>query len=294
MEFSAVFSMLVFGFFMGIIYSGLALGYNIVYRVSKAINLAEPEVVLLVAYLVFLFVNVLGLHIALSFLAAIPISFVIGIALDRAFIRPLRGRPPEAVIAMTLGLFFLIRGIALVVTRGFEPGAYPYPLRIYDLGPVSVTFSDIASLLLAGSVVIGIVLLHKYTKIGAAMRAASEDPIGAASYGIPVKTLATISWGLAGLVMGISALALASKTQLNAYIDFYALKALVVSLLAGLDSLGGVVVAGVALGIIEQIAGSLLDPILPGFGERVVFPLMLVILFIKPYGLFGTERIERV
>jgi branched-chain amino acid transport system permease protein len=235
-----------------------------------------------------------GASVVTAFPLALLVGFLIGLALERAIARPLRGRPPVALMAATLGAYYLIRGTTMISSRGFETGSYGLPEHVYRLGSLAISTSDIIALAIAGGSVAGIVAMHRLTSLGVAMRAVAEDAFGAAAYGISVKTMTALSWGFAGVTAAAAALALATKAQVAPTLDFYALKALAVSLLAGLDSVAGVTLAGIVLGLGEQYASLFLDPYVPGLGDRLAFVLMLVVLLVKPYGLFGTERIERV
>ena len=157
-----------------------------------------------------------------------------------------------------------------------------------------VDASDVAALVLAGGLVAAVVALHRWTRLGVAMRAVSEDPYGAAAYGLPVRRLTMLSWAIAGAAGGAAAVALAAKTGVEPALEVYVIEALAASLLAGLDSIAGIVVGGLVLGLVYQFSNFLLGSMLPSFGEAAAFTLMLLVLLVKPYGLFGTERIERV
>ncbi len=284
----------VSGLVLGLIYAALALGYNIVYRVSKAINLAQPEQVLFAAYIAFIATMWAGLNVVAAMALSLVAGFILGGVLERAVARPLRGRPPVALMAATLGVFYLLRGVTMVVSGGFETGSLPVPDELYRFGPIVLGANDIVAIVIAGGSLAALIALHQYTRIGVAMRAVAEDSFGAAAYGLPVKALTLLSWGIAGAAASAAALSLTVKAQVSPTLDYYALKALVASLLAGLDSIAGVVVGGLVLGLSEQYASLFLDPYLKGIGERMAFIIMLIVLLVKPYGLFGTERIERV
>jgi len=279
---------------LGMIYAALALGYNMVYRASKAINLAEPELVVFAAYIAFIAFSWYGLPVPVSFLASLAAGFLIGVVLERLLARPLRGRPVVALMAATLGAYYVLRGVSMVASRGFEMGSLGIPEVYQAVGPLRVSLSDVVAAGLSSATILAVIMLHRFTRLGVAMRAVSEDPFGATAYGLPVRRLTMLSWGIAGAVSAAAALALAVKAQVGPTLDFYALKALAASLLAGLDSIAGVVVGGLALGFIEQFGSLLLDPYMPGLGSQLAFIAMLIVLLVKPYGIFGTERIERV
>ncbi|GBF09121.1 ABC transporter, permease protein [Aeropyrum pernix] len=280
------------GVLMGLLYSLIALGYNIVYRVNKSINFAVPEVVLLAAYLAWIASIATG-NLLAAVAIALAASIAVSMAMERFVARPLLGRPPIALIGATLGLFYMLKGVVLIVGKG-EVAVLPFYPEVYRLGFLTLGTNDIIALLGSIAVLAGVIILHRKTSFGAAMRGVAEDAEGAAAYGLPVRRLMLAGWALAGLVSGLAALLLSIKTQVSPDLEFFAIIALAASLIAGLDSLGGIVVGGVFLGLAEQIASKTLDPYLPGIGRDIAFFILLLVLLVKPYGLFGSERIERL
>ncbi len=286
-------SNLVFqGILLGVLYSLVAMGYNIVYRVNKSINFAVPQVVLLAAYVSLIVAVAVGSFIA-AIIAAVLVSIAVSMALERTVARPLLGRPPVALIGATLGVFYALKGVVLIV-GGSRVATIPIDIDYYEVGPLDIATNDVISLAGALPVFASVVILHRKTRFGAAMRAVAEDAEGAAAYGLPVKRLMLAGWALAGLVGGLGSILLAIKTQVSPELEYFAIRALAASLIAGLDSLGGVIVGGIALGLAEQIGSKILDPYLPGIGRDIAFLVLLIVLFVRPYGLFGSERIERV
>ena len=283
------------GLVMGLVFAALGLGFNIVYRVSKSINLAHPALVLMAAYVALVATKRLGADIATATLLAALVGAAAGAALEALIARPLRGRPPVALIAATLGAYYVFKAVAKMVAGDlWTTASLPLPGFTAHLGPVVVDASDVAALVLAGGLVAAVVALHRWTRLGVAMRAVSEDPYGAAAYGLPVRRLTMLSWAIAGAAGGAAAVALAAKTGVEPALEVYVIEALAASLLAGLDSIAGIVVGGLVLGLVYQFSNFLLGSLLPSFGEAAAFTLMLLVLLVKPYGLFGTERIERV
>lgn len=280
---------------MGIVFASLGLGFNIVYRVSKSINLAHPAVALLAAFVALVVSLRTGAGILAGIAVAAAAGFAAGALTELAVARPLRGRPPVALIAATLGVYYIAKAAAIAVAGPYwTEGSYSLPEFTAELGPVVVDSSDLLALAAAGGLLAAVVALHRFTRLGVAMRAASEDPYGAAAYGLPVKRLTMISWGLSGLAGALAGVALAAKTGVTPSLDAFVLESLAASLLAGLDTVAGIIVGGLALGLVRQYSDYLLGSLLPGIGDAATFILMLIVLLVKPYGLFGTERVERV
>jgi len=279
------------GFLMGLIYALIALGFNIVYRVSKSLNFAHPALVLLVGYVAL--VVSLKEGILAGIMASLAVAAILNLALERSLAKPLIGKPPVALIGATLGAFYVIRGLTYIVGE-FEVASLPITSRNYRVWLLSVSNNDLISLALTASALITLTVIHMKTKIGSAIRALAEDAEGAAGYGLPVGLLITLSWVLSGVTGALGGIALALKAQVSPILDFYAIKAIAASILAGLDSVGGVIVGGIILGLVEQVSSVFLEPYLPALGRHIAFFFLLLILLVKPYGLFGTERIERI
>jgi branched-chain amino acid transport system permease protein len=283
------------GIVLGTVFAALALGFNLVYRVSKSINLAHPALVLMAAYIALVASKRYGLGLVAASGLAAAAAAAAGALLEPLIARPLRGRPPVALIAATLGAYYVFKALAKMVAGDlWTTASLPMPGFTARLGPLVVDASDLLALGLAGGLVAAVVALHRWTRLGVAMRAVAEDPYGAAAYGLPVRMLTMLSWGIAGASAGLAAVALAAKTGVEPSLEVFVIEALAASLLAGLDSIAGVAVGGLVLGLVYQFSNFLLGSVLPSFGEAAAFTLMLLVLLVKPYGLFGTERIERV
>ncbi len=291
MDLGLVLESAVRGVVIGLIYAMIALGFNIVYRVNKSINFAHPAIVLMTAYVALIVSYSYGLIVA--FVASAIAGIAAAVAIERLVARPLLGRPPVALIGATLGVYYLIKGVSITI-GGAETASLPLPYKLYHIGPVTLGLNDIVAGL-GSIIVLGLViLLHNKTKLGSAMRAVAEDVEGAAAYGLPVRRLMILSWALAGLIGALGGVFLAVKNQVSVELEFYAIRALAASLLAGLDSIGGVVIGGIVLGLAEELGGLFLDEYIPGIGYDIAFFILLLVLIFKPYGIFGTERIERV
>ncbi len=295
-----VVSYIVSGLIIGSVYAALALGFNIVYRVSKSINFAHPALVLLSAVVAYLAVSS-GAGLAAGVAAAVAVGAAASVAVERLIARPLQGRPPVSLIAATLGAYYVLKGVSMWLGGGSIPQGSLYASSwTLRLGPVVLGATDLLAASLALGTVAAVAALHRFTSIGVAMRAVAEDAYGAAAYGLPVRRLTALSWALAGVAGGLAAVAIAVKANLSPILEAYVIKALAASLLAGLDTVAGIVVGGLVLGVIEQLVMYVapmvkIGPLdFAGFHEAAAYLVMLFVLLFKPYGLFGTERVERV
>jgi branched-chain amino acid transport system permease protein len=293
------FQLVVSGLSLGMMYALIAIGFVIIFKCSKAFNIAQGYFVMLGGYIGYTFLVPLRLPVWASIIAAIAVAVVMGLAIERLALRPLVGQPVLAVIMMTIALAGVIEGIAILGWGG-EFKNYPkgvLPEISLQLGGVSVSPSNLIALIVSIIVVAALMLIFRYTKIGLAMRATAEDEQVTRGAGIRATTVYALAWIIScvtGVVAGILLSGVSGVMTSNAEIG---LKALAVVILGGLDSIGGAVVAGVSLGILELVASGYLDPLMPsGGGLAKVFPFLVIIavLIIKPHGLFGLKRIERI
>jgi branched-chain amino acid transport system permease protein len=293
------FQLVVSGLCLGMMYALISIGFVIIFKCSKAFNIAQGYFVMLGGYIGYTLLVPLHLPVWAAFIAAIAIAVVMGLVIERLALRPLVGQPVLAVIMMTIALAGVIEGIAIMGWGG-EFKNYPkgvLPDISLQLGGVSVSPSNLIALIVSIIVVVALMLMFRYTKIGLAMRATAEDEQVTRGAGIRATTVYALAWIIScvtGVVAGILLSGVSGVMTSNAEIG---LKALAVVILGGLDSIGGAVVAGVSLGILELVASGYLDPLMPsGGGLAKVFPflVMIAVLIIKPHGLFGLKRIERI
>jgi branched-chain amino acid transport system permease protein len=291
--------LVVSGVGLGMIYALIALGFVIILKCSKAFNIAQGQFVMLGGYLGFTFLLNFHLPAWISLLAAIAIGVVLGLAIERLALRPLVGQSVLSVIMMTIALSTVLEGVGVLIWGGiYEPykGGLP-TFTVPPVGGVSISPETLDGIILSAIVVIALMVIFRYTKSGLAMRATAEDEKVVQSIGIKVTTVYAISWVIACVVGVVSGILLYSISGVQQTMSDIGLKAFAVVLLGGVDSIGGAIIAGIILGILENVAPGYLDQLLPsGGGLANVFPfiVMIVVLIFKPHGLFGTARIERI
>jgi branched-chain amino acid transport system permease protein len=291
------------GILRGGVYATAAVGYVILYRSIKVINLAYGAMALLAAYLYWMLTP--QLHPLLGFLAILPVMALLAVVADKAVVRPMLGEPVIQIIAATIGLGYLIKGALLLVLQlgyalpGYQQVPYEAPLLprgFVELGALRLDLNFLGAFLVSIAAFLLLWVFYKKTSLGIAMRAMSNDRPSAVAFGVRPAEAITTSWILAGLLAAISGVLYASIFGgPSGSVEYIGVKALPVIILGGLDSVGGALVGGVIVGLAEVLGKLFLDPYLGGgFGE--VFPLlvMVAVLLVRPYGLFGTERIERV
>src|SRR5215813_5533418 len=281
-ELEFAFALLVSGLAIGLMYSLIALGFVLIYKATDAINFAQGEFVMLAGFMA---TTALAAHVGIwgAIAAAILGMIVLSFVLERTVLRPLLGRPVVAVIMATIGLAAILRGLP-PITIGAQTKALPLPTGDE---PITLWSAVIPPVQVVG-VVVSIGFLAVFTwfflksRMGIAMR-------------INVERYFAIAWAMAGVVSALGGVIWGSMLGVDTQLSLIGLKVFPVVILGGLDSIVGAVVGGLIVGVVESIAAGYLDPYVGG-GTKDFAPyvLMILTLMFKPYGLFGTHRIERV
>jgi len=288
--------LLLTGIMVGSIYALVALGWVLIYKCSGVLNLAMGELTLIGAYVSLTFYG-WGFPFPVALLATLIIGAILGILTERIFLRRLIGEPVLTVIMVTVGLSFFFRGIIELIwvtdTRVFHPPVFPYePIRLGSvvIGQVYL-WSFIAAMALLGI----LVAFFRYTRWGLAMQAMADDEMAAMSLGISPKFVYAAAWAIAFMAAGVGGSLLGNINGVNISVGYLGLLVLPAVVLGGLNSIPGAIVGGIIIGILQNLAGGYLDRFTPG-GVKEIFPfaVMTLVLLIKPYGLFGWVRIERV
>jgi branched-chain amino acid transport system permease protein len=290
--------LVVTGLSLGMIYALVAIGFVIILKCSQAFNIAQGHFVMIGGYLGYTFLVLFGLSIWASLLLAIVTAIVMGILIERLTLRPLVGQPVLAVIMMTIALATILEGLATLMWGGeYKTYHGVLPTVVLRFGGVSVPSESLIGLIVSIACVAILMLFFRYTKIGLAMRATAEDEQVVRSAGIRVTTIYALSWAIACVVGVIGGILLGGVSGVMIPLAEVGLKAFAVVLLGGVNSIGGAIVAGIILGVLENVAAGYLDPLLPaGGGLAHVFPfiVIIIVLIFKPHGLFGLVRIERI
>jgi branched-chain amino acid transport system permease protein len=289
--------LVVTGFALGMVYALIAIGFVIILKCSEAFNVAQGHFVMIGGYLGFTFLVTFGLPIWASLPLVIVVAIILGLLIERLTLRPLVGQPVLAVVMMTIALATVLEGLATLIWGG-EYKTYHglLPTITLKLSGISIPSESLIGLIVSIFSVAILLLLFRYTKIGLAMRATAEDLQVVQSVGIKATTVYAVSWVIACVVGVIGGILLGGVSGVMIPLATIGLKAFAVVLLGGVNSIGGAIIAGIILGMLENIAAGYLDPLLPGGGLAQVFPfiVMIIVLIFRPYGLFGLVRIERI
>jgi branched-chain amino acid transport system permease protein len=283
------------GGLVGLMYSLVAMGIVLIYKSSSVPNLAQGAMTMLGAYVVLAFANNAKAPIWLAIVLAMVTMFGIGMAIERVALRRLAGRPIIMILMMTLGLEILLRAGSMTIWGGT---ARPMPLGISDdplfIGPMLIN----RAYAVGGAVAIvmfGLFMAFFRTRMGVVLRAISDDYTAAWSVGISVERGVALSWAMSAVVATIAGVLWASVQGVDQSLAQLLLKGVTVAVLGGMDSLGGALLAGVLLGVVEGVAASFLDPLLGGASRDLVDAAMLILtIMLRPHGLYGRHDIERI
>lgn len=288
--------LLVTGLVTGSVYALVALGFVLIYKSTSIINFAQGEFVLVGAYFCWWLVTGLNIPFIPAFAMTMGLSIILGMLVERFALRPMIGEPIISVIMLTIGLAYLLKA-TVSIFWGTQIQVFP---PIFSQEPVyfgSVIISEVYIYTFCFALLfLGIfAAFFKYSRVGIAMRAVANDQVTAQSMGIPVKWVFAISWCIAAIVSGVGGILIGNINGINITLADFGLKVFPAVIFGGLDSILGAIIGGLTVGILENLMGGYLDQYLGGGVKEVApFVVLLLVLMIKPYGLFGTEEIERV
>lgn len=290
----ALVQLVISGVALGCIYALIALGFVLIYKATETVNFAQGELMMLGAFGALVLMQVAGW----SFWAAAPLAVLgmmaLGIALERVVIRPILGQPQFTIVMLTIGVGYTARGlITMVPDIGSTTStlAVPYQGQVLDLGGAVISIEQLA-VIGATAVLCGLLYaMFRYSKVGIAMQAASQNQLAAYYMGIPVRRLNGLVWGLSAGVAALAGLLLAPITFVHANMGFIGLKAFPAAVVGGFGSLPGAIVGGLVIGLVEAFAGFYLPE---GFKDIAAYVVVLVMLVVKPNGLFGGAARKKV
>jgi branched-chain amino acid transport system permease protein len=289
--------LVVTGFALGMIYALVAIGFVIILKNSNAFNIAQGHFVMLGGYLGYTFLVLFGFPLWLSILCTVAIAALGGVIVERVALRPLIGQPVISIIMMTIALSSIIEGLATLIWGGeYKTYHGVLPTLTIRVGSISIPSEPTIGLFVSAVTVVILLLFYHYTKMGLAMRATAEDLQVVQSVGVKATTVYALSWVIAFVVGTIGGVLLGAISGVMTPLAEIGLKAFTVALLGGVNSIGGAIPAGIIIGILENVSAGYLDPLLPRGGLASVFPfiVMLIVLILKPHGLFGLKKIERI
>lgn len=284
--------LLISGVAQGCIYGLIALGFVLIYKATETVSFAQGELMMLGAFCGLAGMTMLGFPFWLAVISAIAAMALFGIALERLVIRPILGQPAFSIVMLTIGIGYVARGlITMIPNIGTETHTLPVPYKdqIWTLGALVLNVEQMVVIVSTALLCLLLFAMFRYSKLGIAMQASSQNQLAAYYMGIPVKRLNGLVWGLASAVAAIAGLLLAPITFVHANMGFIGLKAFPAAVVGGFGSLPGAIVGGLVIGVVESLSGFYLPD---GFKDTAAYIVVLIMLALKPNGLFG-ERLRK-
>ncbi len=286
--------LVISGIAQGCIYGLIALGFVLIYKATETVTFAQGELMMLGAFGGLAGMTMIGFPFWLAVLSSIGAMALFGVLLERVVIRPILGQPAFSIVMLTIGIGYVARGlITMIPAIGTETHTLPVPYKdqIWKVGGLILNVEQMVVIGATAVLCALLFALFKYSKLGVAMQASSQNQLAAYYMGIPVKKLNGLAWGLAAAVAAVAGLLLAPITFVHANMGFIGLKAFPAAVVGGFGSLPGAIVGGLIIGIIESLSGFYLPD---GFKDTAAYIMVLVMLMVKPNGLFGENLRKKV
>ncbi len=293
----AFWQQVVTGLATGSIYGLLALAIVLIYRSTTVINFAQGELAMFTAFVAWSMLH--WGHYWLVFPLTLLLAAVLGAFIERVVIRPVEGAPTLNIIIVTLGLFAILNNLATIVWGGQPKGFRYYPISddTIEIGPTVLSMHDLAIMLFAALIMIGLYLFFQYTPLGLAMRATAQNPVASRLMGIRVGRMLTVGWALSATVGAVAGLFVAPLLLLQPPMMLpVLLYAFAAAVLGGLDSPLGAVVGGLVIGVAESLVGTYSPEswLGPDMSLTVTVVIIFLVLVIRPSGIFGRRALRRV
>jgi len=276
----------------GGLYALTGLAFVMIYKATRVVNLAIGEMLMFGAYVFFAFAAGLALPVWVAILAAIAAGGLLGAAVERAMIRPMLGESPIAVFMVTVGLASILVGVVELIWTA-DPRLLPgfMPSEPIVIGEAFVSPKIFYGFLVAAVLIAAVLAVFRFWRGGVALRATASDQAAAYSMGINVPRVFSLSWTVAGMIAAVAGIVVGAIGGISSTMGIFGLSVLVVVIFGGLDSIAGALVGGLFIGLAEALAGAYLGG---EFKVLSTFVLLVLILMVRPYGLFGTHEIERL
>jgi len=284
------------GMALGCVYALVALGFVLIYKATEVINFAQGELMMVGAYLHFSLVTACGLPPVWAFFASLVLAGLLGALIEQTVMRPLVDEPAFILVMVTIGLGTVLRAATgMIWSHDTHTFPSPIPEGTVGVAGASIAVVDIwtvgVTVLLSGL----LFLFFRHTRVGTAMRAVAQNRYAAQLMGINVQRIFTLTWALAAGVGAVGGMLLADIGFLHSNMGFIGLRAFPAAVLGGLDSIPGALLGGLTIGLVENLSGIYLEPILGGgIKEIVAYVILMAVLLIRPTGLFGSPEEKRV
>jgi branched-chain amino acid transport system permease protein len=287
---------IITGLAVGMVYALIGLGFALIWKSSSVANLALGQLVLLLSWFTYSMLVEVNLPVWVAFPLVLLFALALGWAIERFALRPLIGQPILSMIAVTLGIGYFIGGV-VSVTWPISIAALPklLPQEAVHIGNAVISQEYIWAAVISILVFILLTLFYKYHRMGIAMRATADDQMAVQACGVPVTSIFSMSWMFACVVAAIGGILISSIGGISHGLVETGLKSFSVVILGGLDSFVGAMVSGPIIGLAESLGGGYLSPyVWAGIRDIIPFIIIIIVVVVKPFGLFGEKRIERI
>lgn len=296
-EFAYFFQLIISGLSIGSIYGLIALGFVLIYKATDVLNFAQGELMMLGAYVCFTAIMYFELSFIPAVVVALVFSAILGFVINVTVLRPMVGKPVFSIVMITIGLATIFRNLTGFIYGHLEI-KFPSPFSIDKTVSIGGMYISTVHLWTIGFSIFFVLLFYlffKFSIVGIGMKATANEQIASMLQGINVKKMFALSWVIAGVTATVAGVFLASASFLHADMGLIGLRAFPAIILGGLDSVGGAIIGGISIGLIENLAGGYLDEALGGGVKEITsYVIVIIVMMIRPYGLFGKEHIERV
>lgn len=285
-------NLLIYGLADGAILALAALGFVLIYKATGVINFAQGEFLLVGAYMFYTAFVILQLPLVLAVVFGVVVATILGVAVERLILRPMIGESAISIIMVTIGLSILLQALVQMF-YGTSPKSQPrvLPTGSVHLFGATVPVDRLSAIAVAAIVLTAFTWFFRRSRHGIAMRAVADDQQAAMTMGISVRRIFAMAWALAAISALIAGVLLGDISAVDRNIAAFGLLVFPVVILGGLDSVPGTIVGGLIIGLLKQFTGGYLDP---GLADVIPYVVLVLILLVRPYGLFGETRIERV
>jgi branched-chain amino acid transport system permease protein len=278
----------------GCVYALVALGFVLIYKATETVNFAQGDLMMLGGFFALTASVIMGWPYWATILFAVVAMAMVGMLIERIVLRPVLGQPAFTVVMITIGVGFVLRGVVTMIP-GWGTDTYTFPTPFADgtfkIGEVIFAVQQVAVIAMTAALVAVLYVFFRFSKLGVAMQATSQNQLAAAYMGIPVRRVNMMIWGLSAGVAAFAGILLAPVTFVHSNMGIIGLLAFPAAVLGGFGSVPGAIVGGLIIGGVEAFAGRHLPE---GFKDVAAYVVLLVVLFIKPSGIFGETARKKV
>ena len=286
--------MLLAGVAQGCVYALVALGFVLIYKATETVNFAQGDLMMLGGFFALTASVIMGWPYWATILFAVAAMAAVGMLIERIVLRPVLGQPAFTVVMITIGVGYVLRGVVTMVPGwGTDTFTFPTPFAdgTFDVVEVIFAVQQVAVIVMTAALVAVLYVFFRFSKLGVAMQATSQNQLAAAYMGIPVRRVNMMIWGLSAGVAAFAGILLAPVTFVHSNMGFIGLKAFPAAVVGGFGSVPGAIVGGLIIGVVEAFAGRYMPE---GFKDIAAYVVVLAVLLVKPSGIFGETARKNV